>query len=136
LNVFTSFGYFAEDADNFRIFSIAHEALLRAGLFIFDYMNVEFVRKNFVPHSIDSIGDSIIEQTRSISKDRVNKSICIKSGGKARVFTESVKLYSAETLQTALADAGFRDIRLLGDYSGGKFEADSSSRFIAICKKA
>lgn len=135
LNVFTSFGYFDRDEDNFRLFHVAYQALQSKGTFVFDYLNVSSLKKTFSPYSRDFFNNYIIEQVRSLSTERVEKTILIQSGTTLQTFRESVKLYTADCLETELRKAGFQQIRLLGDYSGGKFREDSSPRFIALCTK-
>ena len=51
MNLFTSFGYFESDEDNFSLFATAFDLLNKNGYFVIDYFNADFVRKNLVPYS-------------------------------------------------------------------------------------
>jgi len=135
LNLFTSFGYFLTNEENFGIFSTAYNILNPDGYFIFDFLNETFVRKSLSPFSRKLHPDCYIEQFRTIDNDRVNKEIIVQSGGALKRFSESVRLYSSTILQKEIEKRGFVVTEALGDYQGRQFVKDFSPRFIAICRK-
>ncbi len=136
LNIFTSFGYFREDADNFRIFETVGNHMEDSGTFVFDYFNSVVVERTLVPYSRVISGTEIIEQIRTISNGFVTKKILIQSGGSIKMFSEAVKLYSAKTLIHQLESRGFTIEKLLADYEGNSFNEETSPRFIALCRKS
>ena len=135
LNVFTSFGYFDDDADNFAIFANIEKLLSKDGVFVFDFLNAEFIKKNLVPFSSDVIDRMTIEQSRKISGKNVVKEIVLLKNGKKRNFRESVRLYSKTDLLTALDKNNLSVEMIFGSYSGEPFDEKSSSRLILLCKK-
>lgn len=135
LNLFTSFGYFEEDAENFSVFSKAYSLLRSGGYFIFDYFNAEHLRLNLLPESSHEVNGRSIVQQRSIKDDRVNKKIFIRGLGDEKIFNESVKLYQAAEISRQLKSCGFIIGQKFGDYSGNAFFAESSPRIIIIARK-
>ena len=135
LNLFTSFGYFEKDEENFGIFRTAYRYLYKEGYFVFDFLNESYVKNHLVPFSQDEKNGCIIKQTRSIENGCVVKKIELRFGEKQQSFFEKVKLYNYNTLINELQKTGFTIMGLYGDYDGGKFNKETSSRLIAICKK-
>ena len=135
VNIFTSFGYFENDADNFGIFETAYEHTHKDGFFVFDFLNEHFVRKNIIPFSQEIKEDYTIKQYRSIEDGVVVKKIVIEKADNSKTFFEKVKLFDAQILQNEIKKTGFAITELMGNYDGAPFNAETSSRFIAICKK-
>lgn len=135
LNLFTSFGYFETDEENFLVFEKAYSFLKPNGIFVFDYFNKNFITKNLVPLSEENSNNYKIIQERKIIAERVEKKITINRNGFSKIYFESVKLYDSNTLKSKLKEYGFEILNLFGDFLGNKFELNSSPRFIAICKK-
>ena len=135
LNVFTSFGYFETDEDNFSLFSNVESHLAHDGTFVFDFLNAENVRHNLTPFSKTEIGDMVIEQTRKIEGNSVIKEITLHQKGSLKNFRESVRLYSKEELITAINNSNLVVEMIFGSYTGESFDEKSSSRLILLCKK-
>lgn len=132
INIFTSFGYFETDEDNFKVFTNAAKSLKSGGYFVFDFINSDNLRKTLVPSSEDEFDGEKVIQRRYIENGFVYKDIHIGS----EKYTERLKLYSKDELEKALMDAGLEPVNLFGDYYGNSFEKESSKRiiFISRCK--
>jgi len=135
LNVFTSFGYFEDDEDNFAVFANVSKLLSENGVFVFDFFNAEHVKNNLIPFSSEVIDDLVVEQTRKISGMNVVKEIILLKNGSSKNFRESVRLYSKTDLVSALETNNFSVETIFGSYSGEPFDERSSSRLILLCKK-
>lgn len=135
LNLFTSFGYFEKDEENFLVFEKAFEFLNDSGFFVFDFFNKNYLLRNLVPLTKEFSGGKEIIQKRFVRKGRIEKIIEIIDSTGKKTFTESVKLYSVEQLKYKLLEIGFEIVSVFGDFNGSNFEVDSSPRFLAICKK-
>ncbi len=135
VNLFTSFGYFETDEENYRFIKNAFSMLNKNGKYVLDFLNKNFVKKNLIPHSEKIVNNKIIAEDRKISDDRVLKKIQIITGQKKVEFTESVKLYSDEEIIYNFEKIGFKVVKLFGDYNGEIFKKKSSKRFIAIFEK-
>jgi cyclopropane fatty-acyl-phospholipid synthase-like methyltransferase len=135
LNLFTSFGYFNKEEDNFLVLQKAFEFLEKSGFFILDFFNKNYLLKNLIPLTEEIQEDKKIIQKRFIRKGRVEKIIEIFTNEDKKEFSESVKLYSNQELVNMLLEIGFEVVSLFGDFDGSVFDIDNSPRFIAICKK-
>jgi SAM-dependent methyltransferase len=135
MNLFTSFGYFETDEENFRFCLSAFNMLKGNGIYILDYFNVEYLRKNLLSETIKEIGDKTIHESRSIENERVVKKIVIKSRVDLSSYMESVKLYSKDVLIKQLLKIGFELKSVFGDYDGAEFNEHSSPRLILFLKK-
>jgi len=135
LNLFTSFGYFDNDEDNFRVILKAYELLSNGGYFVIDYFNKNYLLKNLIPTSVFSENGLRITQNRFIEGNRVRKNIIIENGGSTEEFYESVRLYGYDEMLTYIKKAGFNIFNEYGDYNGNNFNKESSPRFIVIAEK-
>lgn len=135
LNVFTSFGYFEADEENFGLFKTAANHLREGGFFAFDYFNPVYLRENLVPMSINEFGPFKVEQQRKIDGNRVQKNIIITRNNHTEEYMESVSLYDIEILRTQILKNGFVIDRIYGDYSGSEFSETDSKRIVIIAQK-
>lgn len=135
LNLFTSFGYFETDEENFLVFEKAFNFLAKKGYFVLDYFNKNYIEKNLVMFSKEEKENYSITQERKIIDQRVVKRITIKRNGTEQTYFESVKLYGSNILILELKKIGFDIVNLFGDFFGNEFDENLSPRFIAICQK-
>lgn len=135
VNLFTSFGYFESDEENFSLLLNAYSFMNDSGYFVLDFFNRNFIEKNLVEESVDNYSGSRIVQQRKIEGQRVVKRITIEKNGNQRVFFESVRMYSRDELILRLNKIGFEIIRLFGDFNGSKFDPNNSPRIIIIAGK-
>ncbi len=130
INIFTSFGYFESDEENFKVFSNVEKSLKSGGYFVFDFINADNLKKTLVASSEDEFDGEKVIQKRYIENGFVYKDIFIGS----EKYTERLKLYSKVELEKALMDAGLEPVELFGDYYGNSFMKEESKRVIFICK--
>lgn len=135
LNVFTSFGYFESEEENFQFFKNAFDHLVSGGFFVFDYFNSRFLTQNLVPKSQHVNADGKIIEMRRIENNRVVKEIRIQQNGVSKEFVESVQIYSGSEIIDKCSKIGYKLITKFGNYNGAEFKNDSSERFIAIFQK-
>lgn len=135
LNLFTSFGYFDSDEENFRLFTTAHNLLEDEGSFVFDYFNSKFLADNLVDKSEEKLNGSRLVQKRYIENNRVIKDIFIKENGDERHYKESVRMYGRDELVAAMENAGLRIKNILGGFNGEGFDEKKSQRIIIIARK-
>ncbi|MCH7973180.1 MAG: class I SAM-dependent methyltransferase [Bacteroidetes bacterium] len=135
LNLFTSFGYFESDEENFKVFKSAYDHLNENGFFIFDYFNKKYLEENLIPNSSLRIEDGEIIQKRRIEKGRVIKDIIIKKNGNEKYFKESVKIYSLDEIKSKLELTKFNIKDIYGSFDRSKFDESLSNRIIIIAQK-
>lgn len=135
LNLFTSFGYFDTDEENFKIFETAYHHLKENGFFIFDYFNKIHLERNLKNESVLTLEKGKIIQKRKIADGRVIKDIIIQKNGIENVFKESVKIYSKEELLENLKKLKFNILNIFGSFDKAEFNENLSDRIIIIAQK-
>jgi SAM-dependent methyltransferase len=135
VNLFTSFGFFEKDEDNFSIFKIASALLNAGGYFVFDFLNSTFIENNLIRESREDKSNEIIVQKRRIEGDRVIKDIIIQYNGNVKTYYESVKLYRWGELCKAIDENGLAIKKTFGDFTGSDFKEATSPRMIIIAQK-
>src|SRR5262245_22495811 len=123
VNLFTSFGYFVDDAEHRLVLRQVAAALVPRGVFVLDYLNAEHVRRTLKLG--ERTAGRAVRVTRRIDADSrfVIKEIELRDEG--RRFEERVRLYGAEELAALLTEAGLRIVARFGDYEGGPLNADA-----------
>ena len=131
VNLFTSFGYFENDAQHMRVLAEVARVLSRGGHFVLDFLNAPRVRQTLVPVDTRTVDGRQVIQRRDISADGrfIAKTIEVVGTGKQHV--ERVRLFSPDDLTTMLEEAGFGVTEIAGDYSGAKW-SERSDRAIMI----
>lgn len=135
LNLFTSFGYFETDKENFSFIERAFEFLKDNGFYVLDYFNKSYLEKNLIEKSERIIDDMNVIEKRKIENDRVIKEIIIMKKKSTQKFMESVKLYDSQTLIKEFVRSGYKLYNLFGDYDGNNYDEKTSPRLILIFRK-
>ena len=134
-NLFTSFGYFENDDDNFAFVKNSYPALKESGFYVLDYLNSNYIHDNLVSDSERTINGVQIKEKRVIESDRVNKEIVISREEEQNIFRESVKLYSFEELIENFEKLGYKFVKVFGNYQGEPFDSATSPRVVAFFGK-
>jgi len=135
LNLFTSFGYFDDDANRGVLVSLSR--LLRTGgKYCIDYLNPSRVLSSLEPESVRERDGVIIREERSHNAParRVEKTIRFQHEGRVREFHESVRLYSLEEMNGMLRGTGLTVEGVYGSTAGDLYGV-SSPRMILWGKK-
>lgn len=135
LSLFTSFGYFKSDEENFLFVNNAYKMLNQNGFYVLDFLNKYFVEQNLITISEKEVGDKIIIENRNIQNGRVVKEIKIVNQNEEHNYIESVKLYSYNELKENFSQIGFKVKNIFGDYTGNEFNPEKSERCIIIFQK-
>jgi SAM-dependent methyltransferase len=133
VNLFTSFGYFEEDAEQAQALRQIRQALKPGGRFIIDYLNPQFVADHLVLFSEREVDGNRIKETRRIRDEFVTKEIIVEGPGRpTRRYKESVKLYSFNRIRDMLNKAGLALDTVYGDYDEGVYDERESPRMIMV----
>lgn len=135
LSLFTSFGYFDSDKENFILINNAYNMLNKNGYYVLDYLNKEYLENNLVGNTEKSIENKKIFESREIRNNRVEKKITIVKENDSREYLESVKLYSYFQLVENFNRIGFKEIKVFGDYKGNDYHSKTSERCIIFFQK-
>jgi len=133
-NLFTSFGYFDEPADDKKVLDAIFTALRPGGLFVFDYLHAAYVEETHVPSEEIEVDGVRFSVSRHITAAWIVKQIQVQDGDDAYRFFEKVRNYSPQQLEDLLQTTGFSVLRKFGNY---QLEPPSpeSPRCLFICQK-
>jgi SAM-dependent methyltransferase len=69
VNLFTSFGYFADDESHLHVVREVSRVTVSGGSFVLDFLNTSQLKDALVPYDERRIGNQFVEQRREISED-------------------------------------------------------------------
>lgn len=124
VNLFTSFGYFEDDADHALALRQMLAAVRPQGWFVIDFLNAPWVRRSLVPVETTVLGGASVRVERWLQEgDRfVIKTISVPDG---RQYVERVRLFTPEELAGMITGAGARILHRFGGYDGRALDADA-----------
>lgn len=137
VNLFTSFGYFKEDAENTRTFDSVSRMLRKDGIFFMDYMNADWVRTNYQTQGEGEFRDIRYRIQRYIKDDIIYKEITFEGGDleEPKTYVEQVKLYDLEWFLESFDKFGFEVEKLFGNYKGDSYNPETCSRLVMVVRK-
>ena len=72
VSLFTSFGYFDSDEENFIFIYNAYNMLKTGGYYVLDYLNKNYLENNLIKNTVKTFEDKKIVENRKIIDGRVN----------------------------------------------------------------
>lgn len=138
LNVYTSFGYFEDPAEDRQVLENLLSSLKPGGRLLLDVMGKEVLARIFVPRDWQELPDgSLFLQQREVSRDWTwmeNRWIVIKEGQRHE-YAVNHRIYDGSGLRDLLLDVGFEAVRLHGDLGGAPYDR-AARRLVAVADKA
>lgn len=135
INLFTSFGYFYSDEENFCFIRTAYHLLNKNCYYVLDFLNSNYIVNHLVPESVTEYDNKKIIERRRIEGNRVVKQIIIQNESTQSKYMESVRLYSKAEIVAEFGKIGFSLIKEIGDYDGSIFSSEKSNRLILFFRK-
>lgn len=133
-NLFTSFGYFDDEADNLKAIKAIKANLKDTGFGVIDFMNTEYVIDNLVPEETKIVDGITFNLKRYVSDGFIVKDIAFEAGGNAYNFQERVRALTLQDFEALFAEAGIYLLEVFGDYKLQKYRPKTSDRLILIFK--
>jgi ubiquinone/menaquinone biosynthesis C-methylase UbiE len=136
LNLFTSFGYFEDPAENQHVLANAYRSLKMGGRLIMEMMGKEILARIFEERGWwEQEGVTYLEERKIIDGWTRIENRWIKLQGQVRhEFTLSHWLYSAAELTTMPKEAGFSAVDVYGDSEGAPYD-HTAKRLVALAHK-
>ena len=135
--LFTSFGYFQDDAENHLVLRNILANLRPGGVFVIDVLGKERLAR-ILQDAIctDHPGGIQWLQRPRISDDwtRVRNEWVLIKNGQARTFQLEHFIYSGRELRDMLLQCGFAAVRLFGDFSGKPYDV-AATRLVAVAQR-
>jgi SAM-dependent methyltransferase len=134
-NVYTSFGYFEDPADDARVVENAFTSLKPKGIYVVETLGKEIAVRDFVRADwFERAGFYVLtayEASDSWSSLK-NRWILISQTDQGAVKRGAIieknfaqRLYGADTLQRLFRDSGFRTIETYGGWDGRNYDEDA-----------
>jgi len=136
LSLFTSFGYFQDEAENEEVLRQVYSVLRPGGALFLDLPNHGHQRQHPHPTSWRRHGAAIVlEETHfDPATCRSTTTFTWLEGGQAESITHSVRHYTAPEMTAMLRRTGLEPVALFGDVDGSAFAA-GSKRLIVVARK-
>ena len=130
VNLFTSFGYFATDAEHSAALAEMFRTVRPGGWFVLDFLNAEVVRAGLVAEEVQQLGGARVMVRREITDEGrfVRKTMLLPDG---RQFEERVRLFTVGELRTMIECHGARVVTGCSDYDGAPLGHGPRAIFLA-----
>ncbi|WP_194767689.1 class I SAM-dependent methyltransferase [Tamlana sp. I1] len=133
-NLFTSFGYFENDADNLETIKAIKSDLNEFGFGVIDFMNSEFVIDNLIPEETKTVDGIDFYLKRFVENGYIIKDITFTVDEKVYNFQERVRAFTLADFEALFEAADVFLLDVFGDYKLNKFNAKTSERLVMIFK--
>lgn len=138
LNLFTSFGYFENEKDNYATINAVSKALKLNGILVIDFLNTYKVEETLEQNSAETkVHDNIaFKITREFTDEgHIIKNIRFTDQGKEYRFREKVQALTFDDFQKYFAANNFNVLHLFGNYQLEAFDPEESDRLIMVVEK-
>lgn len=136
LNLFTSFGYFATEADDMRTLKNMVESLADDGVLVIDVLGKEALAERVHANPVEERKGALLIQKFDITDDwcRARSQWVIVQGDKADRVQFEHTLYSGKELRELMNWAGLSDVTLYGSLDGRPY-GPGARRLVAVGRK-
>src|SRR5437016_11021595 len=118
LNLFTSLGYFLDEADDRLVVQAAAGMLGPGGRFLLEVINGERLMGHFVEREWFTVGQAAVMERRSLDRSArhmiVERTVSSPAGEEADV--QAPRLYGARQLESVLNSSGFDRVAIVGGW--------------------
>lgn len=135
VNLFTSFGYFDDQADNLKVLHSIHQMLTPEGKLVIDFFNLDYVVREMKAVEVKTVEGIDFHITKRFDGKHIYKQITFTDKGKAHTYTERVQGLGMADFEKLLGMAGFTITDTFGDFQLHPFDAQQSDRLILIATK-
>ncbi|HZO86894.1 MAG TPA: class I SAM-dependent methyltransferase [Chthonomonadaceae bacterium] len=135
INLFTSFGYFEDPADDGQVIANLRRSLKPGGTLVMDIVGKEVLARNFRERFWEEKEGVLLLQEPKISRfwSWIDGRWIVIQGNARREFTVSHRLYSGAELYALLKEYDFRDVEIYGDLSGSPYD-HTARRLVAVAR--
>lgn len=136
LNLYTSFGYFANRSDDLAFLSMTCQALKRDGWFFLELTGKEVCARYFTEGEWFEKDGALVCTQFSVddSWEYLNNRWIVCKDGKRTEHSWKLRLYSARELELLLYEAGFVQVKTFGSYDFSPYDHNAKTLLIAARK--
>ncbi|MET9861572.1 class I SAM-dependent methyltransferase [Streptomyces smyrnaeus] len=127
LNLFTSFGYFEDPADNARMLRTMYSCLAPGGTLVLDLAGKELLARKVTPPKVVRRGEDLMVQTDTVLDDwaRLRSDWVLVRGERVTRATLVWFVYSAVELRRMAQEAGFGRVEVFGGFDGRPYDENA-----------
>ncbi|TVQ40832.1 MAG: class I SAM-dependent methyltransferase [Wenzhouxiangella sp.] len=137
LVMWTSFGYFEDEADHRRVLANIHQSLRPGGRLVLDLVGLEYLCRNLEPAHVTEYEDGrlLLERPNLVDDmTRLDNEWLLIDGDHVLRQHFSHRVWSAGEIRTLLAESGFEVMGLYGNHDGAGYDLESE-RLIVVAGK-
>lgn len=137
LVMWTSFGYFRDEADHLRVLDNIHASLQPDGRLVLDLVGVEYLSRNLEPVHLTEYDDERLLIERPLLTEnltRLDNEWLLIEGDRVHRTEFSHRVWSAGEISALLQRAGFEVLGIYGDFRGGLYDLEAE-RLVVLAGK-
>jgi SAM-dependent methyltransferase len=139
VNLFTSFGYFRTRRENENTIRSIRTSLRKDGVFVLDYLNVQYVVDHLVRQSVKEIDGVVYHLTRWTDEKHFYKNIRIRDKTSDTLpeleYTERVAKITLGDFRDMFAREGLQIQDIYGNYALEPYDPRHSPRLLLIARR-
>jgi len=135
INLYTTFGYFADQADDRKVLENLRASLRPGGSLFMEMMGREVLLRDFKEEDRSEVDGITFIENRRLEGDGswlAHRWTVIRDGRKEELSL-SHRIYSGPDLASMLGAAGFGSVRLYGNFSGTPYD-QNAVKLIAVAR--
>jgi SAM-dependent methyltransferase len=128
VNLFTSFGYFEDPADDLKVVRNLHASLDRGGKAVLQMNGKENMARRYQPRYWEQLEDGsihLIEEKVQDGWSGTTMTWTLIRGAERKIFTLNRRLFSGTELTRLIQKAGFSDVKLYGGLDGRPYDHEA-----------
>jgi len=135
-NLFTSFGYFEDDAEDIQVLKNIKNGLKdENSVAVIDFLNVEKAIRSLVSTETIIRNDITFNIKRTFENGFIIKQIEVVTADKTYQYFERIKFLDLPKIKMYLEKVGLKLKHTFGDYDLQEFDRENSNRLILILSK-
>ncbi len=131
-NLFTSFGYFEEDAIDIKVLKNIKAGLHQNGIAVIDFLNVAIVADGLISDELKTVNQIDFHIHKKIENGFIIKEITFEDKGQKHSYVERVKYIDLDKFTTYFEKSGLKIKHVFGDYDLSAYKENSSKRLIFV----
>tara|TARA_A100001037_G_scaffold300307_1_gene327555 strand:- start:1001 stop:1729 length:729 start_codon:yes stop_codon:yes gene_type:complete len=132
LSLFSSFGYFNGEDENYRVLQGIVSTLKPGGHFLIETVNREFVVRHSSAHQVYRPDGMTLIEERSFDpiSSRTHVNVTVFADGRETQLHHSIRIYAFTELEMLLESVGLRVLSVWGDFRGSDYTCDSEHTIV------
>ena len=127
VSLFSSFGYFNDEGENYRVLQGISNVLSPGGRFLIETVNREFVVRHSAPQQVYRPENMTLIEERSFDpiSSRTHVDVTVFQEGRETRLHHSIRIYAFTELEMLLESVGLQTVSVWGDFRGSDYTVDS-----------